>query len=67
MALIMARQNLEERQDLVNAFQDDSKTKYPICPEIIVGMMRLMRIGINLTWAWQIIIVDLKYTSYIEE
>ncbi len=62
-----AQQNLEERQDLVNAFQDDPKTKRPIRPKIIVGTMRLMGTKINLTRARQIIIVDLEYTLYAEE
>lgn len=62
-----ARQSLEDRQDLVNTFQDDPKTKRPIRPRIIVGTMKLMETGINLTRVRQIIIVDPEYTSYDEQ
>ena len=41
------------------------KTKHPIHPRIIVGTMRLMGTGINLTRARQII--DPEYTSYAEQ
>lgn len=66
-ALIMALQSLDKKQDLVNVFQDALTSKYLIRLKIIVGMIRLKETGINLTWAWQIIIVDPEYTSYIEE
>lgn len=46
------QQNLEERQDLVNAFPDDVKTKRLIYPEIIIGIMRLMGTRINIIRAW---------------
>ncbi len=62
-----AQQNLEERQDLVNAFQDNLKTKRPIRLKIIVEIMRLMSTEINSTRARQIIIVDFEYTSYAKE
>lgn len=62
-----AQQSLEDRQDLVNAFQDDPKTKRLIRPRIIVGTMKLMGTGINLTRVRQIIIVDPEYTSYAEQ
>ncbi len=66
-AFITAQQTLEERQDVVKIFQDNPKTKHPIRPKIIVGIIRLMGTGINLTWARQIIIVDPKYNSNAEE
>lgn len=59
--------NLQERQDLVNTFQNESKTKHLIHPKIIVKTIRLIGTGINLTWAWQINIVDLEYRLYVEE
>ncbi len=62
-----AQQSLKERRDLVNVFQNDPKTKRSIRPKIIIGTMKLMGNRINLTWAWQIIIVDPKYISYVEE
>lgn len=64
---MMAQQNLEDRQDLVNIFSEKPKTKHLIRSRIIIKTMRLMGTGINLTWALQIIIIYLKYTSYIEE
>lgn len=36
------QQNLEERQDLINKFQDKPKTKHLIGLKIIVGTMRLI-------------------------
>ena len=62
-----AQWSLKDRQDLVNAFQDKPKTKRPIRPRIIVGIMKLMGTSINLTRAWQIIIVDPEYTLYTEQ
>ena len=61
------QRNLKERQDLVNAFQDDPKTKLALRPKSIVGTMRLMDTEINLTRAEQIIVVEPEYISYAEE
>lgn len=55
---MIVKQSLEDRQDLVNAFYDDPKTKRFICARIIVRIMKLMRTGINLTQTRQIIIVN---------
>lgn len=61
-----AQYSLKERQDLVNTFQENSKTKHLIRAKISGGMMRLISTGINLIRVRQIIIVDLEYISYIE-
>lgn len=53
-------------QDLVNAFQDDPKTKRALRPKSIVKTMRLMDTEINLTRAKQIIVVEPEYISYAE-
>lgn len=62
-----AQQSIEEKQNLINAFPDDPKTKYSIRLKIIIRTMSLMGTGINLIRAWQIIIIDSVYTSYAEE
>lgn len=38
----MAQQNLEERQDLIHAIQNDSKTKFLICLNIIIKTIKLI-------------------------
>lgn len=62
-----AQQTLEKRQDLVQAFQNISKTSCPICSKIILKIMRLIETEINLTQASQIIIIDSKYILYIKK
>lgn len=36
-------------------------------PKIIIEIIRLMGTGLNLTQAWQIIIIDFEYTLYAIE
>lgn len=56
--LMIVKQSLEDKQDMVNAFYDAPKFKHFIRPRIIVRIMKLMRTGINLTQIQQIIIVN---------
>lgn len=38
-----------------------------ISPKMIVGIIKLMKIGINLTQAQQIIIIDSEYILYLKK
>ena len=59
--LIYSKLNFATWENIYKQLQKKDK------PNILMGTMRLLRIEITLTWARQIVIIDLNYNAYLND